>query len=73
MSCELVAYSVRMKIKPASRKHRMRALAKKKFFHWWLAPEKRKKRGKLKQLNKFNQRTGRASEFVVMANQIEVR
>lgn len=60
-----------MKIKEPSRKNLLRRRLKARAAHWWLAPEKPKKMGRLGQLNKHNHYL--KSEFVRMAEYIEER
>lgn len=57
-----------MKIKPPSRKHRVKAMRKQANPNgWWLVQEEPKKQGRLGQLNKHNRKTD--SEFVIMAKE----
>lgn len=60
-----------MKIKPPSRRNRKIAELKRRYIHYWLAPQKQKKAGRSSQLNKFNRRLRVKSEFVLMAEKIE--
>lgn len=64
-------YRCGVKIKDPSAKNRKRAALREKYFHWWLAPEKVKKVGRLGQLNKRNRSMRVVSEFIRAALSIE--
>lgn len=60
-----------MKIKPPSRLHLKRAAIRRLAFQDWTV-ETSRKFGRLGQLNKFNKRMKRPSEFILMARAKEV-
>jgi len=63
-----------VKIKPENRTSIKRKKAMSKEFHWWLIQEQPRKKGRLAQLTKWNQKLRRLnpkSEFIVKATELE--